>query len=137
MKISTPMRRRRIYLAGAVTLTMAAGLASRHWPGLLPAALGKYPGDALWAQMVYWLVAFAIPAASVRRVTATALALAYLDEFSQLYQAAWINDIRATTMGHLVLGSTFAWADLLAYTIGIGLCGLVELLLFRDGRGSK
>jgi hypothetical protein len=104
---------------------------------LLPAALGKYPGDALWAQMVYWLVAFVVPSASVRRVTATALALAYLDEFSQLYQAAWINDIRATTMGHLVLGSTFAWADLLAYTIGIGLCGLVELLLFRDGRGSK
>lgn len=137
MIFSASQQRRRIYLAGAVILTMAAGLASRRWPGLLPAALGKYPGDALWAQMVYWLVAFAIPAGSVRRVTVAALALAYLDEFSQLYQAAWINDIRATTMGHLVLGSTFAWADLLAYTIGIGLCCLVELLLFRVGRGSK
>src|SRR5262245_47315139 len=102
-------RRRRGLLAGVIVVTVAAGLASRKYPWLLPEALGKYPGDALWAQMVYWGVAFVVPSAPIARVAACALAISYTDELSQLYQAPWINEIRATTMGHLVLGSTFSW----------------------------
>jgi len=49
-----------------------------------------------------------------------ALVTAYLDEFSQIYQAPWINGIRATTVGHLILGSTFSWWDMLSYTVGVG-----------------
>src|SRR5207302_1729369 len=103
------------------------------WPWLLPAALGKYPGDALWAGMVYWAVAFVAPSAPIIRVAAYALAICYLDEFSQLYQAAWINQIRATTIGHLLLGSTFSWLDVVAYTVGAWLCIAIEVILvFRD-----
>ena len=63
------------------------------------------------------------------------MAISYLDELSQLYQAAWINQIRATTIGRLVLGSAFSWLDLLAYTVGVGLCNAIEVILlkvFRD-----
>ena len=129
------MLRRRDHIAGALVATVAVGLASRRWPWLLPAALGKYPGDALWAGMVYWAVAFFAPSAPVARIAACALAISYLDELSQLYQAAWINQIRATTIGHLLLGSAFSWLDLLAYTVGVGLCSAIELILskiFRD-----
>src|SRR5436305_11281864 len=126
------MVRRRSYLVGALFATLAVGLASRKWPWLLPAALGKYPGDALWAASVYWAVAFLSPSASVVRVAAYALAISYLDELSQLYQAPWINQIRATTIGHLLLGSAFSWLDLLAYTVGVGLCSAIELIpVFR------
>ena len=71
--------------------------------------------------MVYWLVAFVSPAASVVKVALTALVISYVDECSQLYQAPWINAIRATTPGHLVLGSAFSWGDIVAYTVGIAL----------------
>ncbi|HSU53142.1 MAG TPA: DUF2809 domain-containing protein [Candidatus Dormibacteraeota bacterium] len=112
---------------------MVLGLASRKWPWLLAAALGKYPGDALWAGMVYWAVAFLSPAAPVIRVAAYALAISYLDELSQLYQATWINQFRATTVGHLLLGSAFSWLDLFAYTVGVGLCTAMELITAPRG----
>src|SRR4051812_1202666 len=114
------IRRSRVCLAIALVATVAAGLASRRWPWLLPIWLGKYPGDALWAAMVYWIVAFIRPFAPAVRVAAWALAISFGDELSQLYQAPWINQIRGGTIGHLVLGSTFSWLDLLAYTVGVG-----------------
>ena len=128
------VQRRRSYLAFAVVATIAIGLASRRYPAMFPAVLGKYPGDALWAQMVYWCVCFLFPTMSVSRVAFFALAISYLDEASQLYQADWINHFRATTVGHLLLGSRFSWLDLLSYPGGVGLCCLVEALVFRVAR---
>ncbi len=51
-------------------------------------------------------------------------------EISQLYQDPWINNIRNTLIGHLILGKGFLWSDLLAYTIGvITACAFEGLLL--------
>src|SRR5256885_12955253 len=136
-ELSTGMVRRRNNVGCAFFGSVAVGLASRKWPWLLPAALGKYPGDALWAGMVYWAVAFVAPSAPVIRVAAYAMAISYLDELSQLYQAAWINQIRATTIGHLLLGSAFSWLDLLAYTVGVWLCSAVEVILVFRGRPKE
>lgn len=126
--------RTRLFLAAAIAATIALGLASRKYPALFPAIFEKYPGDALWAQMVYWLVAFVSPAASVVKVALTALVISYADECSQLYQAPWINAIRATTPGHLVLGSAFSWGDIVAYTVGIALVAPLDAWWF--GRGD-
>ena len=53
-----------------------------------------------------------------------AFIFSYLIEFSQLYQADWINQIRASTLGGLVLGYGFFIQDLVSYAIGIliGFC---------------
>lgn len=119
--------------------TIGLGLASRKFPELFPAAFGKYTGDALWAQMVYWLVGFFTPAASIAKVSLSALAISYADELSQLYQAPWINQIRSTTLGHLVLGSRFSWLDMLAYTIGIAVVAPLEWLVItrRKRKGLR
>lgn len=108
---------------------IALGLASRKYPFLFPAVFGKYPGDALWALMVFLGCAFFKPRASTLRLAAVALAISCLDEFSQLYQAPWINAIRRTTMGHLVLGSTFSWGDMAAYAVGIFMGALIDAWL--------
>ncbi len=50
---------------------------------------------------------------------------------SQLYHAEWIDSIRATTLGGLVLGYGFLWSDLVAYTIGVGIGFLFELILWK------
>ncbi len=93
---------------------------------LFPSIFGKYPGDALWALMVFLIWGFCRPELSVERRAVYALLTAYADEFSQIYQAPWINGIRATTVGHLLLGSTFSWWDQLAYTVGIALAFCIE-----------
>jgi hypothetical protein len=112
----------------ALVAVIVCGLLSRTYPYLLPACLGKYPGDALWAVMVYLGCAFIRPGAATGRLAASALAICYLDEWSQLYQAPWIKAVRATTAGHLVLGSTFSWHDMFAYTVGIALVAAIMKL---------
>jgi hypothetical protein len=118
--------RSRPLLALAIIGTIALGLASRRYPAFVPSFLGKYPGDGLWAMVVCWGIGWLRPSLRVSRVAVLALAVSYADEFSQLYQAHWINDVRSTTLGHLLLGSVFSWSDLLAYTFGVAISALLD-----------
>lgn len=122
-------RRHRFTYAVAVLAVIAIGLASRRWPGLFPAVLGKYPGDALWALMVYAGCGLLWPRMSSVRVAAMALAISFSVELGQLYQAPWINSIRGTVLGHLVLGSAFHALDLVAYAVGVA-AGLLAERIF-------
>ena len=111
-------RHRGIY-AGAVVLVILLGLASRKFPEWLLAVLGKYPGDALWALMVFFALGIIFPTLSTWKLATLALGISFAVEFGQLYRAPWIVAVRHTTLGHLVLGSAFGWADLLAYSVGV------------------
>lgn len=71
--------------------------------------------------MVFLGLGVLFPRATSLRLAAGALAISWVVELTQLYQAPWINGVRRTTMGHLVLGSTFAWLDLVSYAAGAGL----------------
>jgi len=122
---STLRRNRALYLFLALCV-IALGLASRKFPSLFPSTLGKYPGDSLWALMVFLLVGIGVSQWPTLKVAAVALTLSFAVEFLQLYQAPWITSIRETTIGHLVLGSHFHATDLLAYAIGVATGFLVE-----------
>ena len=113
-------------MLAATALVVALGLASRKVPGLFPATLGKYPGDALWALMVFCIAGVVRPAASTARLAGAALVISFLVEFSQLYHTPWIDGIRSTTPGHLVLGSAFGWVDLVAYAVGVAIGAAVD-----------
>lgn len=115
---NTPINKRLVYLL-ALLIIVAAGLASRHFKSFLPTVLNLYLGDALWAMMVFFLMRVLAPSLSPLRSALWALAFAYGIELSQLYQAPWINDLRHTTLGGLLLGFGFLWTDILAYTLGI------------------
>ena len=106
-----PFRKRPWYLL-ALVMVVVFGLASRRYPGILPAALGKYPGDALWALMVFlgWGIVF--PKSSTVRILLYALVTSYCVELGKLYQAPWINHVRDSTIGHLIFGSTFSWGNM-------------------------
>ena len=126
-------RRREIYV-GWLVLVIAAGLATR-WKGIgLPPFVAKYSGDALWAMMLF--VGFGIVQPKRSTVTNMMLAAAFscAVEFSQLYHAPWIDAIRRTTPGHLVLGETFAWGDIAAYLVGIAVGGAIEWMMFGRRR---
>ena len=122
--------RNRIVCAVAALFVIAAGLSSRKYPGLLPAALGKYPGDALWALMVFLMIGFVMPRWRSLTIATLALLFSFCVEFSQLYQAPWINAFREATLGHLILGSTFNWHDLTAYAVGVVFGFLAEVAYY-------
>lgn len=118
---SSSHRRQPAIQIALILATIALGLATRKYPGLLPTFLGKYPGDALWATMVFFLWGLVLPKASVMRVAALALSTSWIVEFAQSIQVPWLVALRSTTIGHLMLGSTFHAPDLVAYAVGIGL----------------
>jgi hypothetical protein len=124
-------------VSGALlAVTVAAGLASRRFPALLPRVVAEYAGDALWAAMVYWIAALAAPRASIARLAAVAFGVALLVELSQLYHAPWIDGIRATRLGALALGYGFLWSDLACYAAGTALAAGIDALLTSRKRAS-
>jgi len=131
-------RSRPVY-ALLTAVVIALGLSSRRWSYVLPAILHKNAGDGLWALMVFLLVGFLFPSRSTVWTALVALAFSAADEFSQIYHAPWIDAIRATTVGHLVLGSGFSWTDMLDYVIGISFGATVEwiCILKRKDEDSK
>ena len=110
---------------------VAVGLLWRSGLIPLPPDLSNYGGDALWALMVFTGFGFLLSRVSTVMVALLALTFAWGVEFSQLYHAPWIDAIRATIPGRLVLGNTFNWLDLPSYAVGIALGALAEWRL-RD-----
>ncbi|MFN9911273.1 MAG: DUF2809 domain-containing protein [Pirellulaceae bacterium] len=99
----------------------------------MPAFLAEYAGDTLWALMLFLLVSTLLAGRPVRARAAISLALAFLVEISQLYHAQWIDSIRQTTLGGLVLGFGFLWTDLVCYSVGIATGSLTEWWIRRLG----
>lgn len=119
------MRNRKVYFI-LILVVMGLGILSRKLSYLLPNFVNTYLGDAIWAAMIYVMMAFVFANKLPKQVAIFSLLFCFAIELSQLYQAPWINAIRSNTLGALVLGSGFLWSDLLAYTIGVGMAFLIE-----------
>jgi hypothetical protein len=115
-----------VLYAGLALAVIGCGLLWRSGLIPLPQWLSNNGGDALWALMVFVCFGFLLPRASTWVVALPALAFSWGVEFSQLYHAPWIDAVRATLPGRLVLGNTFNWPDLPAYAVGIALGAWAE-----------
>lgn len=129
-------RRPRLGYAFGVAATIGAGLASRRFPQTVPDFLGKYPGDVLWALMVFLGLGVIFSRAPTLRIAVTALSFSFAIEFLKLSSAASLVAARNSTWGHLVFGHVFAWQNLVAYTVGVGLGVGLERLTFRNARNT-
>ena len=107
-----------------IITTIILGLLSRHIAGV-----PLFIGDVLWGLMVYFIVRFMFTRWTLKWVAIASLLFCYAIEFSQLYQAPWINNIRHTVLGGLILGETFLWGDMLSYTAGVCIGILIENLI--------
>ena len=123
---SPVFRRSRWLIAILALLVIAVGLASRRGLVQFPAVLGNYPGDALWAWVVLLCVAWVRPAITRGRLVGVSLVVAFAIEFLQIYQAPWMQALRANKLAYLVLGNGFDPLDLLAYVVGITLGAVVD-----------
>lgn len=128
------------YLRGtyftAVVITILLGLASRKFSHLLFSFLAENAGDALWAMMVYFGFRFLF----LKKKMFTAILLSFLFsfgiEFSQLYQEDWINQIRGTPLGALVLGKGFLLVDLIRYSIGIVIAASFDYVMIKKQKNN-
>jgi len=109
-----------------VIITIILGLLSRHITGI-----PLFIGDILWATMIYFGFRLLFIYKSIKFIVIASLLFCYAIEFSQLYQAPWINNIRHTVIGGLVLGEVFLWGDMLSYTIGVAIGVMVERFLLK------
>lgn len=117
---------RRVALALAAILIVAIGLTTRLPSSGWPPMVAKYLGSILWGAMVYCVVAWLRPDWRLARAALVACCLAVVVEVSQLWHPSWLDGFRATRLGVLLLSRFFAWADILAYLVGIGVAAIVD-----------
>ena len=110
------MNRLRVIYGGFIVATIIVGLLSRHF-----SVIPLFIGDILWATMVYFIARFLFVKRPMKFALAMGLLFCFAIEFSQLYKAPWINELRHTLFGRLVLGEGFLWSDLVCYVVGIGI----------------
>lgn len=128
-----PPSRTRVRLAAALGVTIWLGLASRRWP--LPGFLAEYTGDALYAVAAYWAIALLRPAWPAFGLALAAWGASAAVEISQLFHPPWLDAIRATRPGALVLGHGFKPEDLAAYAAGAGLAFALDAAGLMRERG--
>ncbi|OYU94810.1 MAG: hypothetical protein CFE21_14060 [Bacteroidetes bacterium B1(2017)] len=109
---------KRIVSLFAFVTCILVGLASRRYAIYFPDLVNTYLGDAIWAMMVYFLMQSIFIGSNRNRILLFTMCFCFFIELSQLYHAPWIDGIRHTTLGGLVLGFGFLWSDILAYTFG-------------------
>lgn len=126
-------RRRRLLLATAAIPVVALGLALHY---LASGPAGDLATDALYAVLVYLVLGILIIRARPMLLGLGAFALCAAIEFSQL------SGIPATLSEsvpplRLLLGTTFAPLDLLAYAMGVAVVMVVDVLLQRAARAER
>jgi len=80
---------------------------------------------------MYVLIAWISPGRSPSGLAMIASAVCGVIELSQLWHPPWLDAIRATRPGALVLGRGFVWSDLLCYLIGATAAAGVDKILQR------
>lgn len=126
--------RSRITYGISVAIVILLGLGSRHYSNIIPEWIGGFAGDTLWALMVFLGIGFIFKAWSTLKVGIAAVLFSFSIETSQLYHSPWIDYIRRTPLGALVLGFGFLWSDLICYTFGIILGIFIEKLIINRRR---
>ncbi|MFG4001777.1 ribosomal maturation YjgA family protein [Flavobacterium aquidurense] len=120
------MKKYRPYYFILLLLIIFMGIMSRK-TDLIP----LYIGDFLYAVMMYVFIRTLLIEKKSIQIMITSLLICYAIEFSQLYQAIWINELRNTLAGRYTLGQGFLWSDILAYTLGISLTFMIERMFLK------
>jgi hypothetical protein len=118
----------RYFYAAASLIVIVLGLLSRKMSDYIPNSIDSYLGDALWALMIYFIARVIFVHKEINKVAVISLIFCFLVEISQLYHAPWIDSIRKTTLGGLVLGYGFLWSDIRAYCVGVLIGFIIDKL---------
>ncbi|PAD81263.1 hypothetical protein CHH57_20890 [Niallia circulans] len=116
----------RLFYFVITILMMLLGLSSRKFSNHLPDFIAVHAGDMIWAMMVYFGFRFLFIRKSLLLAGVLSILFSFGIEGSQLYQADWLNQLRDTTIGAVILGKGFLFMDLIRYSSGILLACIVD-----------
>jgi uncharacterized membrane protein (GlpM family) len=123
----------RLYYLMVLPVVICLGLLSRRSNAYIPDVIDLFLGDSLWAFMIYLLIRMLFIKLSQKKAAFIGLLFCFTIELTQLYHGNWIDAIRKTTLGGLVLGYGFLWSDLAAYLLGI----LIGYIIDVNIQGTK
>lgn len=129
---SLSFNRNRIVYVILIFTIIGLGLISRKYSYLFSQFLNTYLGDALWAVMIYLGMAIVFKRVSYYKIAIYGLLFCYGIEISQLYHDQYIDSVRSTSLGGLILGFGFLWTDIIAYTIGVFTALVIEIFTFKN-----
>lgn len=129
-------RRKRLLYCCICVIVILLGLSSRAFANDLPLFVSRHFGDALWGSMVYFMFRVLLVHRKLSLALIWSLVFSFGIECSQLYQGEWINTLRATVLGGLILGKGFLWVDLIRYTTGIAISYVLDRYL-SNARSQK
>jgi hypothetical protein len=130
-------RRNPLVQIAVIVLAAVLGIGSRHYAHVLPGVIAVYAGDTFWAFAAFLGMGLILPRQSTWRVALLAMAFSVAIELTQLYHARWIDSIRQTTVGGLILGFGFLWSDLACYAAGVGVGVILELIVLAALNPTK
>ena len=120
--------RRIIYLLLFVFCTWLA-ISTRTHSNWFPAIVVKYGGDTIWAGMFLFFLRIFFSRMPLWKLALICFALGVATETLQLYHAPWIEAIRQTRIGGLMLGFGFLWSDIVCYAVGIVIAYIMIILI--------
>lgn len=105
-------------LGGSILVVVSAGFLMKtcceHSAPFVANQLSSIPYILFWVLLIELLY----PPKNYKLTVIWVLVVTSLLEFSQLYQADWLNNLRRHFLVRTVIGSTFAWHDFLMYLAG-------------------
>lgn len=116
----------RLFYLLMIFIVICLGLLSRRFSLYIPDIVDLLLGDSLWALMIYLCIRMLFLNWTSKKVALMGISICFIIEFSQLYHDEWIDMIRKTTLGGLILGYGFLWSDIMAYFLGVGLGFITE-----------
>ncbi|MEP6748818.1 MAG: DUF2809 domain-containing protein [Bacteroidota bacterium] len=111
-------KNRRVVYFILFLLVIPLGLSTRKEPQWYFSFMADYGGDILWSTMFFLLFRCFWPQEPLWKIALYTYSFSVAIEISQLYQAPWINSIRHTFLGSMLLGFSFSWSDILCYLVG-------------------
>ena len=122
------LKRKIIYLLLFIFFTWLA-IATRTHAGWFHPLIQEYGGDIIWAGMFLFFLRIFWGKVRLWKLALICYILGVADELLQLYHAPWIEAIRHTRVGGLILGFGFLWSDILCYAIGISIAYCIIVLI--------
>lgn len=87
-----------------------------------------YGGDFLVVIMIFYFLKSFIATKAIYLLLGTLL-FAYAVELAQLFRVVEILGLEENKLARTVIGTSFSMGDMVAYTLGIGFCWLIETKL--------
>lgn len=116
-------------------------LATRKYTNFFNSFIIEFGGDIFWATGFMFLLRSILLRINLQKLSIYCYILGVANEFLQLYQAPWIQNIRATYIGGLLLGVGFVPSDLVCYLVGTLLAYIiiivVDAFLAKKGKHKK